>query len=80
MPVSFAVSDQRAAGSIATTTRTRSLGGRDVRHASIIPRFHSAPGKSSRISASNSWRPRRVPSYFRTIWLKKAGARYFRFS
>ena len=49
-----------AAGSMATTTLI-SGGAARTRNPSNMPRFHKAPGTSSRSSASSSWRPRRVP-------------------
>src|SRR5450755_402612 len=57
------------AGSTPTTMRRR-MGGSGTRSTSIDLNVHNAPGRSSMISAFNSWRPSRVPSYLRVIkWL-----------
>src|SRR5258707_1194664 len=82
MPVSSASSPELAAGSMATTTRTRSgitnpIGGRA---ASMSARLHSAPGTSSSSSAFRSWRPSRGPSDFLMICWRNAPARLARFS
>ena len=79
MPVSSDPSVALTAGSIATTTR-ESSGIPEARVASIIPRFHKAPGALSRSSASISCRPSHVPLYLRTICPRNAGARLALFS
>ena len=61
IPVSSLPSPALAAGSMATTMRTKS-GAAATRRASIAARVQSAPGTSSRISPFSSCRPRRVPS------------------
>ena len=72
MPISSASSDDVAAGSIATTTLTN-VGASPARAASMTPRLHRAPGTSSRSSASSSWRPRCVPSYFADDLIQEGG-------
>src|SRR5580704_19239121 len=62
MPVSSLCSPELTAGSIATTIRVSSgrarSGAAETRAASMRLWFHKAPGMSSRISPSSSWRPR----------------------
>src|SRR5436309_5016690 len=82
MPVSSASSPVDAAGSIATTIRTKSGMFRwtGQRVSSISARDQRAPDTSSNISALSSCRPSRVPSYLRTICCRNAGARLARLS